>query len=165
MSADGTTSAATAPPVTADPQDPLPESNWKWRRIFIFLFSMISVVGVGVVLAMLYQVVQADLAGRQSERTTLATVDAIYNLGWWIIMLQLADRLLYLVAPSAEQVAKMLATVSAWKSGISTTSEARSTATDGSTAQATTSAGPAASKPTAPAAPEAPVDELPEYAR
>lgn len=167
MSADGTTSAAASPPVTADPQDPLPESNWKWRRIFIFLSSLIAVGGVAVVLWMLHGVVKTDLAGRQDVRTTLATVEALYNLGWWILMLLLADRILYLIAPSAEQATKMLATVWAWKSGVSTASAARSTAPDGSTAEASTSAGPAGvpPAPAPPQAPDAPLEELPDYAR
>lgn len=170
MSADGPAAAASPPP-TADPQDPLPESNWKWRRIFIFLSSGIAVAGVAAVLWMLFAVVKNDLEGRQDVRTTLSTVEALYNLGWWILILLLVDRVLYLIAPSAEQAAKMLATVSAWKSGISTASAARSSAPDGSTAEASTHAGPATSIPAAPASPSAPApvsgngDALPEYAR
>jgi hypothetical protein len=49
--------------------------------------------------------------------------------------------MLYLIAPSAEQAGKWLATISAWKGGISTTSTSKATAPDGSKAEATTSAG------------------------
>lgn len=179
--------AAAAPPPTADPQDPLPESNWVARRWFVFLLGAIAMAGVGVTLWMLYSVgdatlkLIADLSGERDVRaldTALSAVgsviDALYKLGARLIGVVFALLIAYLIAPSAEQATKMIATVWAWKGGISTASTARSTSPDGSTAEATTTAGPSATapaaatpaKPAAPAVPAAPADDpLPPHAR
>lgn len=154
MPADETAAAATTRPPTADPQDPLPESNWKWRRIFVFLNSLAASAGIAVVLGLLFSIARETLEGRQSVQTTLATIEALYGVAWWLVILLLADRTLYLIAPSAEQATKMLATVSALKSNVSFTSASRATAPDGSTATATSAAGPAAVPPAALPEPE-----------
>lgn len=174
---DESPSVTAGPPATADPQDPLPESNWKWRRIFVFVFGSLAIAGVAAVLAMIFAMGSATLKivaqlGRLRDVKALdSSLDVISNsiaalqsLGFWLIMLVLADRILYLIAPSAEQAAKMMATVSAWKGGISTSSFAKAQSPDGSTAEAGKSAGPAVA-PAKPAA--APTDEskLPPYAR
>ena len=152
--------AATAgPPPTADPQDPLPESNWKWRRIFVFSSSVLCAAGIAIVLVMLYAIARTTLDGRQSVQTTLATIEALYNLGWWLAILTLIDRALYLIAPSAEQATKMLATVSALKSGVGFASSSRAVGPDGEATSSST-AGPApapATPPTPPVPPTAPV--------
>lgn len=89
-----------APPVaTQDPQDPLPESNWEWRRWFIF-----STQGL-LIGALLYALHQS---------TEMAAA--------WVVGGIIANSIFYLCAPSAEQVAKMFASVSAMKAGISFTS-------------------------------------------
>lgn len=164
-----TAPAATAgPPPTADAQDPLPESNWFWRRVFVFVFSVVGCIALGVILWMLFGLGRATLGMviRLSElddkQGLSAAVDAIKvisdqlgMLGFWVIMLLLTDRILYLIAPSAEQAAKMLATVSAWKGGISTSSTSRATSPDGSTAEDTKTAGPSGTQPAPPAPPAA----------
>lgn len=172
MSADATEVAAAPRPPMLDPQDPLPESNWKWRRIFIFAASVLEAIALGFVLWMLYRLATLTLGDdHQDNQTVRNSIEALYNLGFWLIILCLADRVLYLIAPSAEQATKMLATVSAWKANISTTSIARSSGPDGTVAEASTAAGPAAGPAAAPAAPAAPVPPagatqlLPEYAR
>lgn len=148
MSADAPAAVASPPP-TADPQDPLPESNWFWRRVF-----------VGVICAALLFLVwwYADAIGDVALKGGTGVVEAVTGL---VGLLKLALYLLgmvimlYLIAPSAEQAGKWLATVSAWKGGISTSSQSRATGPDGSVAEASTSAGPAAAPPR-PAAPAQP---------
>lgn len=144
--------AAASPPPTADPQDPLPESNWFWRRVF-----------VGVTCTALLALVwwYADTVGKAALAGSTPAVEGLVGILKLSLYLLGLVTMLYLIAPSAEQAGKWLATISAWKGGVSTTSTAKSTAPDGSKAEATTSAGPAAGAPAALATGE----ELPEYAR
>jgi hypothetical protein len=126
-------------PPSADPQDPLPESNWKWRRWYVFGATSACSVGILVILIMLYRIAKVDLTGWQSAQTTLATIEALYQLGRWLVLLTLVDRVLYLIAPSAEQATKMLATVSALKSGVGFATTSRAVGPQGSTRPANTS--------------------------
>lgn len=158
--ASGAGPAVTAgPPPTADPQDPLPESSWFWRRVFVFLFGLIAVIGVAVVLWMLFTLGNATLelvaklsgprdvrALDQSFEAVGAVILALYKLGSWSMIVLLVGHILYLIAPSAEQAAKMMATVSAWRGGISTSTTSRATGPEG-TAETTTTTGKAAPGP------------------
>lgn len=139
--------AAATPPPTADPQDPLPESNWLWRRAFIFLITIALLAGVW------FKVDDLSVVALIQNETAIKGLITILK---WALSLIGVMVLLYLVAPSAEQVAKMLATLSAWKSGISTLSTSRAVAPDGSMAEATTSAG----RNAAPAPAPAPADDV-----
>lgn len=96
---------AKAPPVSVDAQDPLPESNWVPRRWFCFL----ALVGL-----------LALLAG------------ALYlDRGIWAVTFLLASiMVLYLIAPSAEQATKMLATASMLKQGVTIRKETTAKAAD-----------------------------------
>jgi hypothetical protein len=142
--------AAATPPPTADPQDPLPESNWFWRRIF-----------VGIICGTLLFIVwwYADAIAKVALQDGKGVVESVLGL---VSLLKLALYLLglvimlYLIAPSAEQAGKWIATVSAWKGGVSTSSSAKSTAPDGSSAEARTAAGPAVGAPAPPATPAKP---------
>lgn len=178
MSDAATPAATSGPPPTADPQDPLPESDWRFRRYFVFGLGILAVAGIAVIFTMLYGLgtatlrLVAELSGArdvraldQSFEAIGAIISGLVRLGFWLIILQIVNQVLYLIAPSAEQAAKMMATVSAWKGGISTSSTSRSFSADGSSAEASTRAGPAAA-PTGPPTPSA-TDEanLPPYAR
>lgn len=171
--------AAAAPPPTADPQDPLPESNWVARRWFVFLLAGLTLVAIAAILYLLHSLGTATLdviarlsttrdvrALDQSLEVVRAIITGLVQLGRGLVGVIFALLIAYLIAPSAEQATKMLATVWAWKGGISTSSTARSTAPDGSTAEASTTAGPAtgaqatpqaAEPPAAPSAPAEPV--------
>jgi hypothetical protein len=135
--------AATAgPPPTAEAQDPLPESSWTWRRLYVFLSTVVCSVGIAFIMYMLFRISQQELNGRQSVETTLATTEALYKLGAWLVVLTLVDRVLYLIAPSAEQATKMLATVSALKSGVGFSNTSRAAGPEGE-AETVVTAGPA----------------------
>jgi hypothetical protein len=140
--------AAAAPPPTADAQDPLPESNWFWRRIFVGVIC-------GAILFMVWW--YADDIGEVALKNSGASEAAVNGL---VDLLKLELYLLglvimlYLIAPSAEQAGKWLATISAWKGGVSTASTSRAIGSDGSVAESTTSAGPAAEAPKTPPKPE-----------
>lgn len=81
--------------IKLDPQDPLPESNWLYRRWFNF--------GTQAVLLLI-------LAG--------ASVLHEAAIAAWIVVAIICNGIFYTVAPSGEQVAKMLASVSAMKAGV-----------------------------------------------
>jgi hypothetical protein len=121
MSDQPTVSIAAAPPAT-DCQDPLPESNWLYRRWLVFAGEALRAVGLAFIMFALYGVATTGPAGAEAT-------GYLYQLGVWLIILSLVDRVLYLVAPSAEQATKMMATVSAWRGGVFTSPVLRSAAT------------------------------------
>jgi hypothetical protein len=147
--------ATAAPPqtVVADPQDPLPESNWFWRRVFVGV-----ICGTILALVWFYTDALAEVAKGRSDASNNA-VDALESLLKLALYLLGLVIMLYLIAPSAEQAGKWLATISAWKGGVSTSATSKAVASDGSTAEATTKAGMTGAKPAAPAA------DLPDYAK
>lgn len=132
------TPAASAPPVTVDPQDPLPESNWFWRRVFIFLLTATILFGVW------YYVDTLATAALLLNETAIKGLISILKFCLWLIAGLIT---LYLIAPSAEQAGKWIATLAAWRSGVTTTSTSSASSPAGS-ASATTTA-----TPTAPATP------------
>lgn len=146
------TPAASAPPVTVDPQDPLPESNWKWRRLFIFALCAVLLGGV-----YWYVDTLADAALLLNETAIKGLITllkmALYLVGLLVI--------LYLIAPSAEQAGKWIATLSAWRSGVTTTSTSSASSPAGS-ASATTTATPTAPATTAPVIRTTEVDAAPK---
>ena len=125
------------PPLIADPQDPLPESGFFWRRIATYIVSL-------TVLWMLRYIVVALRA--------LESPDGLVTVAQWLIGLLALLLTYYLIAPSAEHIVRLFQTVNAWKSGISTSVMSR-VKTSAGTAETKTEAGPAAS------------EELPDYAR
>lgn len=142
------------PPTSADPQDPLPESNWFWRRLLTFVGCGLCALGLGIVLWIYFTVATEALGSADTAngaQITLHTIEALSSLSFWLVVLVLVNLTLYLIAPSAEQAAKMLATVQAWRAGVSTFTSAR-VATPTSSAETRTIAGPAAATPAAPAA-------------
>lgn len=135
------------PSLVADPQDPLPESNWLWRRLLAF--AIVGVIGW-------QQVMAGDRIARWGDGgSPKEAIDALLNMTHWHMGVLGGVLLLYMVAPSAEQVAKILATLSAWKSGISTAVMSKVDTAKG-TAETKTVTGPA----------QPPADaDLPDYAR
>lgn len=102
--------------ITADPQDPLPESNWAPRRWYAFLS-----LGLGFILAL------------------VSITNGGHGVGW-IMAFLIAGGVFYMVAPSAEQAVKMLAAVSAMKGGVSFKTSSSVTTPEGGEASTTSSA-------------------------
>ena len=116
--------------VTADPQDPLPESNWLHRRILAYSAFIAATTFLGFGLAII-----AALAATAPQ-------DALQALVVLCIAVLVAERVglvIYLIAPSAEQFGKMLQVVEALKAGVSFRTEQTATA-PGATATTTTTA-------------------------
>lgn len=133
MSADTESPAASSPPVVVDPQDPLPESNWFWRRSFIFVMSAAILFGVW------YYVDDLGTVALSGNESAIKGLISLLKLALWLIAGLIT---LYLIAPSAEQAGKWIATLAAWRSGVSTSSTATATAPSGASVSATTSATP-----------------------
>jgi hypothetical protein len=131
MTDEPTTSSASAdPPVaTADVQDPLPEATWGWRRAFVF--AMVTVLCVQLYLL--------------SEK-----IDDHDDAYWWTLLLLWFVVLCYLVAPSAEQITRMIQSARIIRSGGTIEKEVSSQTAQGSaTARSSVSGSP--STQTAPA--------------
>lgn len=99
----------TNPVTMPDIQDPLPESNWFWRRVFVF----------GVTAAILWMVWGAITrlgasAMLQPERGIPALLSLCKSLIWVVVILVTY----YMVAPSAEQIVKMMKTATLLRHGV-----------------------------------------------
>lgn len=107
-----------------DAQDPLPESNWTWRRtvtIAVLAASFAILAGCGF---SLFKVINGiidkldamspDVVGAITIRA-LSTVEQMFRLMFWILLVTITY---YMVAPSAEQVVKMMQTAGMLKAGV-----------------------------------------------
>jgi putative chitinase len=144
------------PSTSADPQDPLPESNWFYRRLLTFAGIALCALGLAIILAILYRLATLAALSPDTPNATqvqLHTIEALYNLGFWLVIIILVNLTLYMIAPSAEQATKMLATVSALKGGVAFSSRA-AVATPSSRAETSSAAGIPAAAPATPLAAE-----------
>lgn len=72
-----------------DPQDPLPEGDWKFRRMFVYGLVLLLVVALFMTIA-------------------LSPKPDLQRIAGWLILLIGFVTVLYLVAPSAVEVIRML---------------------------------------------------------
>lgn len=114
----------TPKPVLPDLQDPLPESNWTWRRIVTILVlaaSFAVLAGCGIALFKIINGIVGKIdsmsaaAVAQITVRALATVEQMFRLMFWTLMVALTY---YMIAPSAEQIVKMLQTAGLLKAGV-----------------------------------------------
>lgn len=98
-----------APPTQVDLQDPLPEASWLWRRVFTFTVT-------GAVLWMLWQSI--DRLAAVALTAPALGVPALLSLCKWIIGFSGMMVTYYMIAPSAEQIVKMLKTATLLHSGL-----------------------------------------------
>lgn len=82
-----------------DPQDPLPEPTWLWRRLFVYAVSIVFLVLIWVGVHRL-----AEAAMLEPSRGIGALLSAVQ----WLIAALICVITYYLVAPSAEQIVKMI---------------------------------------------------------
>lgn len=82
-----------------DPQDPLPEPTWLWRRLYVYAVTIVilALVWVGV-----HQL--AEVASMEPQQGIAALLRAVQ----WLIAALICVITYYLVAPSAEQIVKMI---------------------------------------------------------
>lgn len=158
---DNSSSASTAqagPPATAVLHDPLPESNWLWRRIFSFANA--TAVAIGILL-----VVNAMVNLSKHVTTPDLEVNALLKITEWLIVYQWCVTTYYLIAPTGEQITRWVQTAGMLKKGVGMFSTASATDGGGSSAQTSTVAGQPGSTPAAPlpepAAAQSEVDAAP----
>lgn len=96
-------------PVVVDAQDPLPESNFFWRRLFSFIFMAVILVFIWFFVDTI-----GDVARLRSE-TAIAGLVSIVK--WLVVLLGMA-LMFYMLAPSAEQLARIIQTAKSWRSGV-----------------------------------------------
>lgn len=115
-------------PATAqvDVQDPLPETNWFWRRVYTFVLSLISV-------GMIWYGLSAAYVMGDSE--------AIYRLTRYMIGVHVVLITFYMVAPSAEQIVKLVQAAKLLREGVPVTRRAVVSTPEGGRTEVETTAG------------------------
>lgn len=130
----------------SEAQDPLPESNWLWRRVFVFgLTAMLFVLVYDKVDAV------ADVA-RMGSREAIEGLIKLLRICLWLIAGLI---LFYMLAPSAEQLVKLIQTARSLREGVRFTSVSATTPS-GATSTASTAGMPPEPVMTAPAPAPAP---------
>lgn len=103
------TEMTSSSPATVDIQDPLPEANWLWRRVFVYLVT-------GVILYMVWGAM--DRLAASAMLLPERGIPALLALSKWLIAMSGLVVTFYMVAPSAEQIVKMLQTAGLLKAGV-----------------------------------------------
>lgn len=143
---DGTQNSAQqgSDPATArvDVQDPLPETNWFWRRVYTFALSLISIAIVIYGVQVLHELKDADNVYRVTR----------YMIGVHVLLITY-----YMLAPSAEQMVKLIQTAKLLGAGVPISRKAVVETPEGGRTEVTTTAGaptPPEPSPAPPAASE-----------
>lgn len=109
-----------------DMQDPLPEQDWTWRRAYTYALTMISCVGVGYLLHAI-----RDAGDARS----------LYDLAWWMLAIIAMLATYYMVAPSAEQIVKLIQAAKLLQAGVPMSRSAIVETPQGGRAEVITTAG------------------------
>lgn len=107
-----------------DIQDPLPEANWLWRRVFTFL-AVLVIFALLIGLAVATNRIVSNVVGRidtmsavavaEIAKQALVVIMRMFTLMFWALMVTVTY---YMVAPSAEQITKLLQTAGLLKAGV-----------------------------------------------
>lgn len=120
-------SASTANPESkVDVQDPLPETDWFWRRAYSYVLTIALLVAVWLVLVALEK-------GGDTR--------ALYDIGVRLVYLLALVSTYYLIAPSAEQIVRMIQASRILQAGVPITRTATAETADGTITTARTVAG------------------------
>lgn len=119
---------ASADPATArvDVQDPLPETNWFWRRVYTFALSLISVAFIWYGLEAL---------------NAMQDADAVYRVTRYMIGVHVLLITFYMLAPSAEQIVKLIQAAKLLQSGVTMRRTAAVETPQGGRTEVSTTAG------------------------
>jgi hypothetical protein len=147
------------PPPAADPQDPLPESDFRFRRYFSYGLILLLVAMLAIGGAM---VGDAALANKSET-----AIEGLIQILWWNQFLIGLIATYYLLAPSAEQITKMIQVAGALKAGVNFRSSARADGPSGSARSAAVAGRDVPGQVTAAVdlGVDDPAEELPSYAR
>ena len=121
----------TIPRALPDPQDPLPEANWLWRRVFVFValaatFSILIGLGLATnrIVGNIVNRIDSMDAVNVAQITVVAlnVIQRMFTLMFYTVVIVVTY---YMVAPSAEQITKMLQTARLLKAGVQIASRAK----------------------------------------
>lgn len=98
-----------------DPQDPLPEAGWLWRRVFVYAVT-------AAILFILYGSV--DRLGTVAVVRPDIGIKAFVSIVKLLVITINVMALFYLAGASAEQITKLIKTASLLKSGVQIASRA-----------------------------------------
>lgn len=116
-------------PPEVDAQDPLPEATWLWRRVFVFTLTTALCGGIGLVVD--------RIGSSQAANITSAYV----SITRWMLLLLWFVVTYYLIAPSAEQVTRLIQTARVLKEGVTIRTRNIAMGPDGSAVSSTMEAG------------------------
>lgn len=102
-------------PTLIDPQDPLPEAGWLWRRVFVYAVT-------AAILFILYGSV--DRLGAVAVVRPDIGIKAFVSIVKLLVVTINVMALFYLAGASAEQITKLVKTASLLKSGVQIASRA-----------------------------------------
>lgn len=118
------TEPLTSTSTTTDMQDPLPEANWLWRRVFTFI-AMAAIFAILIGLAIATNRIVSNVVGRidtmnavavaEIAKQALVVILTMFKLMFWALIVVVTY---YMVAPSAEQITKMMQTAGLLKAGV-----------------------------------------------
>lgn len=147
----GNAAKVTDNPATAqvDVQDPLPETNWFWRRVYTFVLSLVSVGMIWYGLEVL---------------TSLGDGDSVYRVTRYMIGVHVLLITYYMVAPSAEQIVKLIQAAKLLQAGVPVTRRAVVETPQGGRTEVETTAGRSHTPPARNRAPEPPQDDEEDFA-
>ena len=147
----GNSAKATDNPATVDVdvQDPLPETNWFWRRVYTFTLSLISV-------AFIWYGVEALYALRDGA--------SIYKITRYMIGVHVLLITFYMLAPSAEQVVKLIQSAKLLQAGVPITRRATVQGPQGRRTEVETTAGVVEAPETQNRLPEPPEGDEEDFA-
>lgn len=84
-----------------DLQDPLPEAKWTWRRVFVWFVNLTTALAVGWIIW--------KLEGHPRE---------LLHLSFALLARMVVNDILYLVAPSADHIVRMVQEAKVRRAGI-----------------------------------------------
>lgn len=147
----GNAASVTDNPATArvDVQDPLPETNWFWRRVYTFALSLISVAFIWFGLEALNSMREPKL---------------VYSVTRYMIGVHVLLITYYMLAPSAEQMVKLIQSARLLRSGVPITRSAVVETPQGGRTEVRTTAGAPEALPPQNRAPEPPEGDEEDFA-
>lgn len=127
-SGSGNSATATDNPAAAqvDVQDPLPETDWFWRRLYTFLFTLVSTAFIWYGFEALWGLQDAV---------------SIYSVTRYMVGVHVMLISYYMVAPSAEQIIKIIQSAKIIRSGVPMTRSAVVQTPEGGRTEVVTNAG------------------------
>ena len=109
---------------STDEQDPLPESNWFWRRAFSIVATLVVfaiLIGLAIAANRIVDSVVTRIDTMSAEAVSVITVRALVAIEEMFRMMFYALLTVvtyYMVAPSAEQITKILQTARLLRAGV-----------------------------------------------